>query len=90
MRSVRIISENGIGHGTKVTDANTGETIHGVTKLEFGEITVDSINEVKMSLGFTELDVCANHVSFLAIDPATGKFKNVKSIQFEDGTTWEA
>lgn len=86
---VRIQNESGISNdGTKITDADTGATIHGVTKAII-TFEYDQLITATLQICMIETDFRAMP-RFELIHPVTGKFSQVKAIEFTDGEKWTA
>ncbi len=71
---------------TKVIDADTGEVIKGITKVEIthdvGVLPIVSLEIVSIDSGQYNVEASA---SFLVMSTVDGKMKPVKTIEFEDG-----
>ncbi len=59
MPRVRIVSEGGIGFGTRVL-LEDGTEVPGVTAVALGPITPDAVTTAEISLAFVGLDVAAH------------------------------
>jgi len=82
---VRIENESGASATTRITYAD-GSQIHGVSEVAIA-LKVDKPVEVKMTL-WSLLDV-RGLPSFQVTDPETGDLRQVKTIEFWDGTRRE-
>jgi hypothetical protein len=84
--AVAIKSSGGAGHGTIITNADTGEEIKGVREVSI-TIAPDDLIRADLLIFTAEIDVQATP-TFFAADPASGETKEVVSIQFADGSAW--
>jgi hypothetical protein len=80
---IRLNSPDITGHGTKIVDLQSGETVQGVVKAEI-TIQGDRLNQAALTLEYVSADVVAN-AEFQMIHPVTRKITRIKSIEFEDG-----
>ena len=87
LKSIRIVSPDGEAISTKITNAETGEEIHGVERVEI-EIVAGDINHAQVKLCAVQTDVKAAAV-FVMSHPTTGDLKSVKRIEFFDAETIE-
>lgn len=83
MRTISVVSA-GMGHQTKVSDAATGEPIHGVTGIV---ITMKPNDFVRAAVEIDVVEVETRAVAeFMTMDPVSGQMKVVAEIIFADGT----
>ena len=84
---VKVVNNSGHGCYTKVTDAVTGEEIHGVKSVEIPRFGAD--DPIVVNLEIMMVPEIKGRAVFSIEDPATGKLRDVKSITFADGETVE-
>jgi hypothetical protein len=83
---LRIVSEGGLGHGTKFIDTETGEDISKVVPISYGAtVTIGEIVTARCELALVELDLAVGKTEFLASHPISKDLQPIASIQFKDG-----
>jgi hypothetical protein len=83
---IRIVSEGGVGRGTKFIDTETGENIGKVLDVEFGAtLTVGEVVTAQCRLAMVEVDVTAAKTDFLTMHPISKDYQPVAAIVFRDG-----
>lgn len=87
MQGIKIKSPNQTGWGTQVFDADTGQELKGVTDLTIS-IEADNYTTANVRIVAAAVDVESAVATFAVVHPVTGKVKIVRSIEFEDGTSW--
>jgi hypothetical protein len=83
MKTVRIVSPDGLAHSTQITNSESGEEIPGVIRVDI-EIVAAKECRAKLELGLLQTDITAT-AEFRMVDPKTGELKVVKRIEFADG-----
>ncbi len=84
---VRVLSESGIGLGTKVVDVETGEELRGIESGAIPRFGSNDVVKVELTLGLAALQIDGTPV-WMVTHPRSGDLKAVKSITFEDGEVW--
>lgn len=79
---VRIVSDEGIGLGSRIIDQKTGAEIRGAVGLEVS-IRLDDINRAQVELGSVAVDIVAM-ADFRVKDPRSGDLRRVARIVFAD------
>jgi hypothetical protein len=83
MKTVRIVSSDGMASSTKITDVESGAEIKGVARAVI-EIAAAEPCTAKLEIFGVQSDVRAD-AEFLIVNPTTGALKAVKRIEFADG-----
>jgi hypothetical protein len=83
MRTISVVSA-GMGHGTKVTDAVSGQPIFGISGVTIS-IQPNDLVRATVLIDVVEVQTTAE-AEFMAADPVTGEMKVVAEIVFADGT----
>lgn len=83
MKSVRIVSPDGIANSTKITNSDGGDEILGVTRISI-DLAAGDMCRAKLEIVGIQTDVRAD-AEFLIVHPKTGKLQPVKWIEFADG-----
>ncbi len=83
---LRIVSEDGVGRGTRFIDTETGEDVSKMVPISFGAtVTIGEVVTAKCELAITPIDIAVGQTDFLAAHPITKKLEPVASIEFRDG-----
>lgn len=83
---IRFVSEGGVGFGTKLLDAETGEDLRNTVQIQYGaQITIGELVTANCTLSMIEADVVANKTSFLTMHPVSKDLQPVAAIEFRDG-----
>lgn len=85
MKAVRIVNETGKVHDTKITCAETGTAIEHIKSVTV-RYSIKEIPAVRLEMAFPLCDVRGSPAYYLP--GPDGVAKRVKSIVFDDGTTW--
>lgn len=80
----------GIAAGNIEVISDSGENITATISSIDIKIRPDSFIMADMTILLQEFSLDGVTPVFLTIDPETGERKQIKSIQFTDGTLWEA
>lgn len=83
MKSVRIQNDSGVVHDTKITETESGATIHGATGVRLDFVVGEPVRAT-IDLAFLPVDTVAEG-KFVGVNPKTGEMKEIKSIEFADG-----
>lgn len=87
MIGINITAPGPNGVGAEVFEASTGQEIKGVMRLSV-EFAADDFTRAHAEIAASAVTVDGAVASFYVVDPATGDPKEVKRIEFEDGTSW--
>lgn len=85
--NIRIVSDGGV-NGTRVFHAESGQPVRGVRAVRF--------NHEAQGAPSVEVDICSVTADVEGVahwyvsDPATGEPKQVRRVEFADGTEWAA
>jgi hypothetical protein len=84
-------NDTGISHDTKLIDAETGVDISKMLAVEYGvQITIDKdMVKAACRIAMVSLEMAAGKVEFETLNPVTGKYENVRAIEFRDGSRVE-
>jgi hypothetical protein len=86
MRDIRVTSD-GTSHRTKITNAETGDEIKGISRVKI-EITHSDIVRATLDLVAPQIDT-RGKAEYRVSSPKTGELKKVRKIEFADGEIFE-
>ena len=85
--NIRVVSDGGVG-GTRVFHAESGQPVRGVRAVRF--------SHAGQGAPCVEIDICnaiadvEGAARWYVSDPITGEPKQVRRVEFADGTEWAA
>ncbi|MBX3536437.1 MAG: hypothetical protein KF735_02265 [Chelatococcus sp.] len=87
---IRFVCENGVGHTTKILNAETGEDLYNVLAINYGvTITIGHMVTAQAEISMLGADVTAEKTEFFTKHPLTGKYLPLAALEFRDGTRVE-
>lgn len=90
MRTVKITHTGGVvlPGSTSVNDSETGEMIHGVSRVSI-DLAIGNIAKAEVELVGLVVDTEARP-AFMLAHPITGQQAEVQQVVWADGTVWDA
>lgn len=88
MTGIKIVSNSAISRGIQILDGETGTPIHGVTSVDI-RIRPNEIITAELTIFCEKIETPAT-ARVMAVDPKAGGTKEVRRIEFVDGTVYEA
>jgi hypothetical protein len=87
MNTVKVISEVGLGLGTKVVDVDSGVEIKGIEAIKVMVDDADSVVRVNLTIALAQVDANGK-AKYFACHPTTGDLLEVETVIFADGTVF--
>jgi hypothetical protein len=87
---LRIVSEDGIGHGVKILDSKTGQNLAEVLAVGYGgTITIGQEITAQLPLAILHVDTKLTSAEWVTKHPISEKLAPLAAMEFRDGTRVE-
>ncbi len=87
---IRFVNDSGIGHDTRIVDAETGEDLTKTLAIEYGgKVTIGNRVTAELSICFMAIDVTAETTIWKTKHPVSGDYVDLAAMEFRDGTRVE-
>ena len=87
---IRFVCKDGIGYGTQMFNAETGEDISKILAVSYGaQITIGELVEAKAQLAMVGIDITAHRTVWETKHPLSNEYLPLAAIEFRDGVRVE-